>query len=232
VRSSLLIPLAALVLLTAGCEESGTEGDNSYVTSDATKLLGLHDDFVCRYVQYDSVITYPPFEISVDTVSFSFKGIAKDSLQTEFDLWFDSARTAVVKITSDVVVNLGYYQAVGDLDSLVCFSEPAELFPIVVESEQSWESYAPPVFGTTTRLFLSWGFVASRRFERREPVLLPLGTFNCYVFLCEYRLPGDAEPFQTAREYYAEGHGLVKLHTAGAFGSSQVFMIDRDSVAP
>ncbi len=225
-----LFLLAVLMPVVLSCDDSGTGADGSFVTSDATALLGLKQDFHCRYVEYDSLITYPPFRISVDTTFFSFSGIATDASRSQFDLSFDSTKTAALRITTNSVVNLGYYQWIDGRDSFLVFSEPPELFPVVIMEGRSWDSYTPPVFGIVNRLFLSWGFEAARRFERRESILLPLGAFSCYVFSCEYRLPGDEEPFVRASEYYADGYGLVKLHVSGSSGSSQVFMISRDTM--
>lgn len=227
-RCLMAITLAAVAFLIPSCTETGTESDDLIVTTNATALLGLSEDSECEYVQYDSLITYPPLRIYVDTARFSMTVVASDSARELFDLSFDSIKTAALRITSNSIVNLGYFEPAKGQGSLIPFAEPPELFPRLITSEDTWSYYAPPVFGVTDKLFLSWGFEVTRTFDRREYLLLPLGGFNCYVFLCEYSLPGDEESFKTTYEYYAEGYGLVKLYSAGPSGSSRAFMISRE----
>ncbi len=225
----LMTVLVVLASLVVSCSETGTDSGDSFITSDATVLLGLRNDFECRYVQYDSTVTYPPYEITVDTTFFTFAAIAFDSTRQQFDLWFDTVKTAALKIQSGSIVHLGYMPwSPDEPESLVYFAEPPAIFPVRINSD-AWTYYTPAVPDITTRLFLSWGFDATRSFDRRESLLLPIGTFNCYVFVTEYRFPSTGMLFQTSEEYYASDWGLVKLYSTG-HRASEVFMVSRDTL--
>ena len=235
-RLSSLI-LLVLLMVVLSCTESGTDSDNGIISPDAVKLLGLQDDFECRYIRYDSIFTYyPSFKVTVDTTELTCRWEATDSTRTRIDLWFDSTRSTALKITSNSIVNLGYFQAVDDHDSLFYFAEPPEIFPIAMRNDEPWESFTPAYYidgeqQITSKLFLSWGLMAKREFEQRETLLLKLGSFNCAVFRCEYTLPGEEDIFKTNYEYYADDYGLVKLYSTGLFGRSHIYLIERDSLS-
>jgi hypothetical protein len=229
VKCLLWTVLVVLAFLVVGCSETGTDSGDSFITSDATVLLGLQDDFECRYVRYDSTVTYPPYEITVDTTFFTFAAIATDSARQRFELWFDSLRTAALKIQSGSILHLGYIPwSPDEPESLVSFAEPPMIFPLRITAEETWSFYTPSTPDIFARLYLSWGFEVTRTFDRRETLILPIGTFNCYVFVTEYRLPGTDTLFQTCEEYYASDWGLVKLYSTGP-GTSRVFMVSRET---
>ena len=224
--------LVGLAFLVVSCGDTGTDSDNSFITSDATVLLGLQHDFECRYVRYDSTVTYPPYEITVDTTFFTFTSIAADSTRQQFDLWFGMVKTAALKIQSGSILHLGYIPwSPDEPESLVCFAEPPMIFPLKITADETWSFYTPATPDITARLYLSWGFDVTRTFDRRESLTLPIGTFNCYVFVTEYRIPGSDTLFQTSEEYYASDWGLVKLYSTG-HGTSRVFMVSRHIVVP
>jgi hypothetical protein len=224
---TVLVVLAFLV----SCGETGTDSDDSFITSDATVLLGLMDDFECRYVRYDSTVTYPPYKVTVDTTFFTFASIATDSTRQRFELWFDTVKTAALKIQSGSILHLGYIPwSPDEPESLVSFAEPPMIFPLRINSYDTWDYYTPSTPDIIARLYLSWGFDVTRTFDRRESLVLPIGTFNCYVFVTEYSLPGTDTLFQTCEEYYASDWGLVKLYSTG-LGTSRVFMVSRDTLS-
>lgn len=225
----MLITIAAVV----GCSDKSTDNDENLITGNAVRLLGLHEDIECEYIKYDTVISYyPSYMVTIDTSIVEFAAQASDSTRSQINLWFDSDKTSALKITSNSVVNLGYFRMIGDTDSLFRFSEPPQVFPLVVSATDVWDTYSPPISPDGypfigSKLFLSFGLENRRSFERTESILLPLGNFFCHVFKNEYRLPGTTEPFRTSYEYYSLDSGLVKMYSTGTFGSSHVFMISR-----
>jgi hypothetical protein len=222
------VPVVLAFLVS--CGETGTDSDDSFITSDATVLLGLMDDFECRYVRYDSTVTYPPYKVTVDTTFFTFASIATDSTRQRFELWFDSLRTAALKIQSGSILHLGYIPwSPDEPESLVSFAEPPMIFPLRITADETWSFYTPSTPDIFAKLYLSWGFDATRTFDRRETLILPIGTFNCYVFVTEYRIPDADTLFRTCEEYYASDWGLVKLYSTG-HGTSRVFMVSRDTL--
>jgi hypothetical protein len=220
------------MLLILGCGDSATNPDETPGALNAVKTLGMQEDFECLYLQYDSIFTYPPFRVVVDTTTLVFSAAAIDENRDRIDLWFDSVRTAAIRITSNSVVNLGYYRRIADRDSIQYFSEPAVIFPNNVQTGTIWEEYAPPISEPgqmiiTSQLFISWGFDVTRTYLRREDVLTPMGLFNCHVVQSDYRLHDQEDIFKTEFEYYADSYGLVKLYSSGRFGSSLVVMVSR-----
>jgi hypothetical protein len=221
--------LAALLAIVAGaCDDSGTD-EEGFISDNTVRLLGLQEDFDIEYISYDSVITYPPLRIEIDTTVYMFSGRANSGSPDRIDLFVDSVPIAALRITDNSIVNLGYYVRTDGGDSLLQFSELPLLFPIAFVEENRWESYTPPMFVDgqaviESMLFLSWGFETTRKFVRRENILVPAGRFNSFVIKCDRILPGDDEAFSTSYEYYADGVGLVRLYSAGSFGSTHLFM--------
>jgi len=233
--------LATIIMLLvavgiSGCADKSTNDDENFITSNAVRLLGLQEDVECEYIKYDTIISYyPSYMVTIDTSLVEFAAQESDSTRSQINLWFDSDKTSALKITSNSVVNLGYFRTIDDIDSLFQFSEPPQIFPLTVQATDIWDSYCPPISPDGypfigSMLFLAFGLENRRSFERSESILLPLGDFVCYVFKNEYRLPGTVTPFRTSHEFYSLDFGLVKMYSTGTFGSSHVFMISREAI--
>ena len=232
-----LLALSLVLLVTLlSCSDSGTENEE-LATGNARSMMGLQEDLECRYVRYDTMMTYPPLRLKIDTTLFTYSTVTSSFDDNTIDVLFDSVKTASLRITSNCVVNLGYYRSIADVDSLFQFAEPPVIFPIVCEENATWESHCPPSYASgeetvEAQLYLTWGLIAKRKFERRETLLLPVGTLACTVFKCELTLPGEEDPILTQYEYYADGVGLVKLYSTGRISTSHIFMLSYESVGP
>ncbi len=224
----LLLLVTSLVFIVGACDDSGTDEEN-FISDNTARLLGLQEDFDIEYISYDLVKTFPPYDSTIDTTVYIFSGRVNSESPGRIDLFVDSAPIAALKINDNSIVNLGYYVRTDGGDSLMEFPELPLLFPIAFIEEDCWESYTPPMFvdGNAvieSMLFLSWGFETTREFVRRENILVPAGRFNSFVIKCDRTLPGNDEAFSTSYEYYADGVGLVRLYSAGSFGSTHLFM--------
>ncbi|MFH1893893.1 MAG: hypothetical protein ABIK83_14570 [Candidatus Zixiibacteriota bacterium] len=233
-RFSTIITLLVVVAIS-GCSDKSTNDDENLITNNAVRLLGLQEDVECEYIKYDTIISYyPSYFVTIDTSLVEFAAQASDSTRSQINLWFDSKKTSALKITSNSVVNLGYFRTINDADSLFKFSEPPQIFPLTVQTTDIWDSYSPPISPDGypwigSKLYFSYGMENRRSFERSESLLLPLDNFICFVFKNEYRMPGTVTPFRTSYEYYSLDFGLVKMYSTGTFGSSHVFMISREA---
>ncbi len=158
----LLLFTILLVLTIAACDKPGTTGED-FITDNTVSLLGLQQDFDIEYISCDSVMTYPPLRIEIDTTIFTFSGRLYSDSSGRIDLFVDSIPFAALRVTDNAIINLGYYNKIDGVDSLMEFPELPMLFPIAFLKDDRWVSYTPPRFMDgqaviESMLFLSWGF--------------------------------------------------------------------------
>ncbi|NIP42218.1 MAG: hypothetical protein GWN61_07790, partial [candidate division Zixibacteria bacterium] len=187
--------------------------------------------------QFDSIYTYTPdLRIDVDTslVTLITEDVSGD--HSAFDIGFPSGKLARLIITTNSVAMTGFYQKIGDSDSLFYFVDIPEIFPNRLQAEESWSFYVPPLYRDnqpviTFYLNYGFGYEITRSYLGTERIVVPAGAYSAHVIKSEYRLQGISEVIKTDTEYLVAGIGLVRMHSEGKFGKSHIHLIESQPLA-
>jgi len=228
-----LILISCLVLSIVFCSDK-TSVSSGRVPSQTQQILGLAQSHANLYQQFDSVISYSPvYEITVDTSLVTLVIEDADQSGTHYDIGFPSERLAHLIITTNSVAMTGYYQKINGQDSLFYFIDIPEILPSHIAKGNIWSFYVPPLHRdgkeiVTTFLDYGFGYDVTRTYMGTEDIVVPAGAYTAHVIQSEYRLHGSSDVIKADTEYLVSGIGLVRLDSAGRFGSAHIFLIQTD----
>jgi hypothetical protein len=225
--------ILCLILSIVFCSDKSTTSSDR-ASSRTEQLLGLAQSHANLYQQFDSLVTYSPaYHIEVDTSLVTLLIEDTDQSQTRYDIGFPSEKLARLIITTNSVAMTGYYQKIDGRDSLFYFINIPEILPSRLVKEDTWTFYVPPLHRDSKEIITStlnygFGYEVTRTYLGTEEIVVPAGDYLAYVIKSDYRLKGSDEIVKTDTEYLASGVGLVRMDSAGKFGSSHIFLIQTD----
>ncbi len=199
---------------------------------DGASLLGLVNNRTLTYLQTDTVVSIDPaYSVTVTTSSQVVKisGGGNDWIVKDGDKPFIN-----LKLTSESIIQNGYWHTAGGHDSLFYFAEPPILMTRSLSFSPSWDGYTPRFDTGASHLSLLFyysyfGFYFEKQLTRTVRLIVPAGSFETYCFdVSLFANPSDTVPVVRASEYYAPTIGLVKLRLKGGPLSRTLSLADVD----
>ncbi len=215
--------IAIVAVLLAGTILPGCGEDDSIVSSrdqlDGVTLLGLVNNRTLTYLQTDTVVTIDStYSISVTTSSEVIRLSAAGGNWTIKD---GDVPLLSLKVTSESVIQNGYWRKVNGHDSLIYFPAPPVVMTRSPSRHPAWQGFVPffdTDAGSEARFFFYsyFGFYFSKEYRGTADLIVPAGAFTTHRFDVDlFVSQSDTLPAVQISEYYAPSVGLVQLQLRG-----------------
>ncbi|MFZ5979427.1 MAG: hypothetical protein ACOYVF_02240 [Candidatus Zixiibacteriota bacterium] len=213
-----LIMILILALSWTGCDENDSDEGLSPTSVEGLNLLGLVNNRSLYYFQLDTTTLVPSFEVEIDSL---FRTINIAGSGTGWVVSDDDQPLINLLITNHYILQNGYWQDAGAVDSLYYFPIPSVLMMRSFENSVPWKDYTPPLATDSGNIhypfyYSYFGFYFEKTFVGTEQLVLTPGEFTAYRFDTDlYLNRTDTVPVATATEYYTPNIGLIKLVFTG-----------------
>ncbi len=207
-----------LVSWTVGCGGEDPVGPG-LENLDGSQLLGLANNRTLTYLRIDTVVTIgSSYEVTVTTSSDVIRIVSGGGTWTVKD---GEAALVSLRVTSDAVIQIGYWRKIGGKDSLMYFAVPPVVMHRNLKAQRVWEGFTPRYDTDTSTLsrlfyFSYFGFHFRKEYRGTVDLVVPAGSFTAHRFDVElFAQPSDTVAALRVSEFYVPLVGLVQLQLQG-----------------
>ena len=210
-----ILPILLLTLMALiGCGDSNDPTAAVEYPSGAS-LLGLTETHTVHYQIIDSIVTYDPYLVIMDTTNL-YLAVAP-GVNQQVVLRIDGNLHDLLTIDSDGILHTAQFVPDGTPpDTIIYFFPTPIIIPASTTANQTWTVNTPLLTEDSQEqrrsvLFMHYGFSVSRTFRGQQTIVVPASSYNTYYFESDlYLNESDTIPTLTAEEFFAEGVGLVQ----------------------